>query len=300
MADVNVRSDSVDVEQIMRQIRARVREKRGADYTEAELQQLAKVKLEKFLDPKGVRSDLLEQFRSQRTMSPSPPNFEFGEDTLYETHRGGLAALRRLLRPLLKLFFNPDRLTTTLHVQSQLNAHVDQQLKHLPLWFELLHNLTVEITRLGIEVQNLTMRVESLSSRVDFDERRARSLESVVQYRQAPPRQTHPEPGPAAAAAPQPHAAPSTSTRPAQPTTPGSETPGGEPRRRRRRRRRRRPGQTMADGSQADWQNRNQGAPDGDGNRQDTPGGSSDSDAAESSDGPFEADGPDGPDDSEQ
>ena len=52
MADVNVRSDSVDVEQIMRQIRARVREKRGADYTEAELQQLAKVKLEKFLDPK--------------------------------------------------------------------------------------------------------------------------------------------------------------------------------------------------------------------------------------------------------
>jgi hypothetical protein len=93
MADVNVRSDSVDVEQIMRQIRARVREKRGADYTEAELQQLAKVKLEKFLDPKGVRSDLLEQFRSQRTMSPSPPNFDFGEDTLYETHRGGLAAL---------------------------------------------------------------------------------------------------------------------------------------------------------------------------------------------------------------
>ena len=41
MADFNVRSDSVDVEQIMRQIRARIREKRGADYTEAELQQLA-------------------------------------------------------------------------------------------------------------------------------------------------------------------------------------------------------------------------------------------------------------------
>ena len=35
MADFNVRSDAVDVEQIMRQIRARIREKRGADYTEA-------------------------------------------------------------------------------------------------------------------------------------------------------------------------------------------------------------------------------------------------------------------------
>ena len=65
MADFNVRSDSVDVEQIMRQIRTRIQEKRGVDYTEAEVQELAKVKLEKFLDPRGVRSDLLDQFPAQ-------------------------------------------------------------------------------------------------------------------------------------------------------------------------------------------------------------------------------------------
>src|SRR5690242_2716575 len=105
MSDINVRSDSVDVEQIMRQIRARIREKRGADYTEAELQQLATVKLEKFLDPRGVRSDLVQQFRKQRTVAPAPPNFEFGETTLYETHRGLLALLRRLFKPLLKMLF---------------------------------------------------------------------------------------------------------------------------------------------------------------------------------------------------
>ena len=46
MTDFHVRSDSVDVEQIMRQIRTRIREKRGADYTEAELQELAKVRSE--------------------------------------------------------------------------------------------------------------------------------------------------------------------------------------------------------------------------------------------------------------
>ena len=40
-----------------------------------------------------------------------------------------------------------------------------------------------ELTRLGIEVKNLKMRVESMSSRLDFDERRARALEGVVQYR---------------------------------------------------------------------------------------------------------------------
>jgi len=46
MADLNVRSDSVNVEQIMKQIRTRIREKRGSDYTQAELQQLATAKLE--------------------------------------------------------------------------------------------------------------------------------------------------------------------------------------------------------------------------------------------------------------
>ena len=37
MPDFNVRSDSVNVEQIMEQIRARIREKRGADYTEQQI-----------------------------------------------------------------------------------------------------------------------------------------------------------------------------------------------------------------------------------------------------------------------
>src|SRR4029434_8896235 len=51
------------------------------------------------------------------------------------------------------------------------------------LYYELIHNLVLETTRLGIEVKNLKMRVESMSSRLDFDERRARALEGVVQYR---------------------------------------------------------------------------------------------------------------------
>ena len=66
MTDFQIRSDNVDVEQIMRQIRARIREKRGVDYTEEEIRELANVRLEKFLDPRGVRSDLIEQFRRKR------------------------------------------------------------------------------------------------------------------------------------------------------------------------------------------------------------------------------------------
>jgi hypothetical protein len=179
MTDFSVRSDHVDVEQIMRQIRSRIREKRGVDYTEEEIRELASVKLEKFLDPRGVRSDLLEQFRRKREAS-LPPNFGFEDTTLFETHRGFLRFMRRILRPILKLFFNPNPLIEALHIQSKLNA---QQAAIEPLYYEVMHNLVLETTRLGIEVKNLKMRVESMSSRLDFDERRARALEGVVQYR---------------------------------------------------------------------------------------------------------------------
>src|SRR5205814_9803548 len=50
--------------------------------------------------------------------------------------------------------------------------------------YEVIHNLVLEVTRLGIESKNLKMRLESLSSRMDFDERRARALEGVVQYKE--------------------------------------------------------------------------------------------------------------------
>jgi hypothetical protein len=273
MADFQVRSDSIDVEQIMRQIRARIREKRGADYTEAELEQLATVKLERFLDPRGVRSDLVDQFRRRRVVAEAPPNYEFEESTLFETHRGLLRSFRRLLRPILKLFFNPDKITSALHIQSQVNTQAERRLRHLeerePLYYELIHNLVVEVTRLGIEAQNLKMRVESLSSRVDFDERRARALEGVVQYKPAAP-----QPQPQRGGPPRPAATPPPPAQPAQPVpqAAAAQTPGApsgtapEPRdagtsgerRRRRRRRRRRPGQTMAQSQGA-----TAGAPDG-------------------------------------
>jgi hypothetical protein len=176
MSDFSVRSDNVDVEQIMRQIRARIRDKRGVDYTEDEVRELANVKLEKFLDPKGVRSDLLEQFRRIRDSSETPWNYSFEDTTLFASRWPLLRFLRRLLNPVLKLFFNPNPLIEALHIQSRLN-------ETYALSYELTHNLVVELTRTSIEVKNLKMRLESMSSRLDFDERRARALEGVVQYR---------------------------------------------------------------------------------------------------------------------
>ena len=228
MSEINIRSDSVDVEQIMRQIRARIREKRGVDYTEEEIRELAAVKLEKFLDPRGVRSDLLEQFRRSRAAQPPAPSYAFEDSTLYDSHRLPLLGwLRRILNPILKLFFNPNPLIHALHIQSELNARHARREELDTLHYEMLHNLVLELTRLGIEVKNLKMRVESMSSRLDFDERRARALEGVVMYRPgaAPPLQP-PSGG---------------EQRPATTAT-GPSDPSERRTRRRRRRGRRRPG----------------------------------------------------------
>ena len=171
----------------MRQIRGRIREKRGVDYTEDEIRELANVQLEKFIDPKGVRSNLLEEYRRVSTPEPPAPNYAFGEDTLYETHRGPIKWIRSLLRPFLKLLFNPNPLIQALHIQSQLNqkaAERNARREQLDaLHYEVIHNLVVELTRTGVEVKSLKMRLESMASRLDFDERRARALEGVVQYR---------------------------------------------------------------------------------------------------------------------
>src|SRR5439155_18982450 len=141
--------------------------------------QLAKVKIEKFLNPRGLRSDLVEQFR-RREYTPSPPlsKLELKEFSIYGTHRGLLRGIRQLLQPVLKLFINPNPLVhfvwTQAHQQAAINEEIDRWMRKReqldakmdPLYYELLHNLVIELTRTGIEVHNLKMRLESLSSRL--------------------------------------------------------------------------------------------------------------------------------------
>jgi hypothetical protein len=197
MPEFSVRADSVNVEEIMRQIRARVKEKRGADYTEEEIKELASVKLEKFLDPLAVRSGLLDEYRKQRSVTtlvdiePAPDLYGFDEESMYASSRGAagrlLRGLRKLLNPVLKLFFNPNPLIRVLNMQTALNGYFTRSIARVSsreaLNFEVLNNLVVELTRLSIENRNLKMRVESLNTRLDFAERRSRALEGVVQYK---------------------------------------------------------------------------------------------------------------------
>ena len=227
MAEFNIRADSVDVTRIMEQIRERIREKRGTDYTEQQIRELATVKLESFLDPGQVRSDLVDHFRQldppkgldpvQPGGYPPPPEvFDFDQETIYASSRGPMGKLirliRKLLNPLLKLFFNPSPVVFALSRQAEINAWTVQLLQRQTdliervsvqfdqvgkkfaareqldaLNYEVLNNLVVEMTRLSLDVKNHKMLVESVSGRLDFSERRSRALESVVQKRSVQP-----------------------------------------------------------------------------------------------------------------
>ena len=69
--------------------------------------------------------------------------------------------VRRLLKPILKLFFNPNTLNQILHTQAQFNADLlkrearrkiefDQsRAEWNALYYEVLHNLVLETTRTG-------------------------------------------------------------------------------------------------------------------------------------------------------
>jgi hypothetical protein len=80
---------------------------------------------------------------------------------------------RRLLRPVQKLFWNPNPMIAALSRQSDLNRFS----------VHLLHNLVLELSRLNLEVQELRNRNLQMGARLEALARREKTLEGMVAYR---------------------------------------------------------------------------------------------------------------------
>ena len=134
----------------MRQIRARIREKRGADYTEAELQQLAK------RQAREVSRSARRALGSRRAVPPPPRRqrrrrrSSSSEDiTLYGTHRG--AARRDPAAPPSdpEAVHQPEpdhpRVHSLTVQQAQVNEEFHRRFRQReemdPLYYEVMHNL---------------------------------------------------------------------------------------------------------------------------------------------------------------
>lgn len=170
-----IASKDVDVDALMRQIRETIAEKKRGLYSEDELREIAERPLEPVLDAHDFKSTLLQELLS----GPERWNFAFDPDTLYRSSRGGwgraLQVVRRLLRPLQKLFWNPTPLISALSRQSDLNG----------TYAHLLHNLAVEATRQNLEIQDLKNRLLQLQGRLELQARREKALESLLLERGA-------------------------------------------------------------------------------------------------------------------
>ena len=244
------RGDRVDVEQIMREIRSRIAQRTGVELSNQQIQELAARRLEAILDPRGLKPELLEQLRrsaGERTIAvdaaalPASQSFPFDEATLYDSPNGLLRFIRKLLRPLLRMFFNPTPIAHALAQQSRINTELAarelerdrRQAEWNALHYEILQRLAVEVSRASVDAQNLSLRVESLAAKVDFNERRVRTMEGAqVQTRSPRPPETGQTTQTAAGATP-------SDVTPHQPPVAEGQS-GDAPRRRRRRRRGRR------------------------------------------------------------
>jgi hypothetical protein len=247
-----LRGEHPDVEQIMRDIRARIAQRHGIDLSTQQVSELAARRLEAILEPRNLNPTLMEQLRKAAGSRPvkdvvtaSVPSYTFEDSTIYETHRGLLRLLRRLFNPILRLFFNPNPIVHALHIQARVNAEQEARLSEWELrqaeWnalhYELVRRMVSETAKLSIELQALTLRVESLGTRVDFADKRVRTLEAAPQPRHGA-RAPVPEPNAHSSSVQVVSVAESApSGNPAVATATDS-TPGVEGQRKRRRRRR--------------------------------------------------------------
>jgi hypothetical protein len=230
----------------MRDIRSRIAQRHGVELTSQQIHDLATRRLESILDVRSVRPELLDLLRraagSSATQPAAPPPaspYSFDESTIYGGDRGLLGVVRKLLRPLLRLFIDPDPVVHALKAQADLNADLlardaartARQEEWNALHYEILQRLVTEMSRSSLETQGLALKVESLSAKVDFNERRVRSIEGAAHQ----PRQAGRVEAPASPVSP------SVGERPGPDVAPDLQV-GDAPRRRRRRRRGRRQG----------------------------------------------------------
>jgi hypothetical protein len=172
-----IRAEGVDVELLMREIRAAIEEKKKAGLiTDEEIREVATRPLPPVLQPHDLKSGLLAELLER----PSRWNYAFDPDTLFRSSRSGsgraLEWVRRVLRPVQKLFWNPTPMIAALSRQGDLNT----------TYAHVLHNLVLEVTRLNLEIVDLKSRTLQLQGRLEFQARREKTLEAMALGRTVP------------------------------------------------------------------------------------------------------------------
>ena len=190
------RNDRVDVEQIMREIRARIAQRSGIDLSNQQIQELAARRLEAILDPRGSsracsiscgaalvsgRRRPMPRRRPPRSPIPStkPPSTIrrtacCGSFAGCSIRSSGCCSIRRRSRKR-----SPSSARLNAELATREAERDRRQAEWNALHYEILQRLAIEVSRASIEAQSLALRVESLATKVDFNERRVRTMEGT-------------------------------------------------------------------------------------------------------------------------
>jgi phage shock protein A len=168
MGEFIIDYENIDVTRIMEEIKRRIEEKKKKMvYTDEELSRLARAKVASLIHSSDLKSDLAQELQR---LSPDWKIF-LSLDKLHASRPNLLGRMitlfRKMMHPIVKLFFNVDVLIHELNKQDLKLAH-------------LVHNLILELTRLRLKHEELRHRVDALYRRIDFVEKRERTLEEIT------------------------------------------------------------------------------------------------------------------------
>ncbi len=164
-----INDDEINVVDIMKKIRENIQRKREQGiYTDEEVEEMSRLKLETFADEAEIDAQLLNKL-----LSPSHA-WNISTDYRIKTHRKGIKGrlivlAKKLVRPLVRLYTDQP-----VSRQAQLNQY----------FVHLLHNTIREMTRLQIRTTTLKNRIDLLEREKDMLQRREKTLEKMVQFKE--------------------------------------------------------------------------------------------------------------------
>ncbi len=155
MKDVKIPSHQIDVVEIMKKIRQTASSSRTEVSAEERVRREAKSEFLSLFQAAQVPDVIADQIRQQTVFEPYDPR------TMYSSSRPGVGSLlgliRKLLRPITKLFINLDPLGHEVHRLSVLNN----------FYLKTIQDLVVKMASLRVEMHNMKKRSGHHRSRDD-------------------------------------------------------------------------------------------------------------------------------------
>lgn len=146
MKDFKVPSHQVDVVEIMKKIRQSAASSRSEMTLEEKVRREAKSEFLSLIQAAQVPDFMVEQIRQQQVFEPYDPR------TLYASSRPGVGSLigviRKILRPITKLFINLDPAAHELNRLTLLNN----------FYLKTMQDLIVKVSTLRVEIHQMKRR----------------------------------------------------------------------------------------------------------------------------------------------